>query len=118
MTTTAGTPYISGLSPSGRLLASVTHKPVVYGTPLVAWKPATAPTSYRCSGRGRSIRGSPAGSKPTFSTSTVLNLKPGHWYYRVRGLNSGALRVPFMRWSAAGAASRVAKPTFRLLASN
>ena len=54
----------------------------------------------------------PAGTKATFSTATVLNLKPGHWYYKVRGLNAGALRIPFMRWSAPVQLT-VARPTFR-----
>jgi hypothetical protein len=117
VTTTAGTPYISGLSPSGRLLASVTNRPVVYGTPLVAWKPAKAASSYEVQWSRSLYPWRPTGTKATFSTSTVLNLKPGHWYYRVRGLNAGALRVPFMRWSAPVQVT-VAKPTFRVLASN
>jgi hypothetical protein len=47
----------------------------------------------------------------------VLSLKPGHWYYKVRGLNAAALRIPFMRWSDPVQIT-VATPTFRLLASN
>jgi hypothetical protein len=117
VTTTAGTPFISGLSPSGRLLASVTHKPIVYGTPLVAWQPAKAASSYEVQWSRSLYPWRPAGTKSTFSTSTVLSLKPGHWYYRVRGLNAGALRVPFMRWSLPVQVS-VAKPTFRVLVSN
>src|SRR5207247_4795332 len=40
--TTAGTPFLAGLTPNGRLLSSAQHRPVVYGTPLVAWQPAKA----------------------------------------------------------------------------
>ena len=106
VTTTAGTPYISGLSPSGRLLASVTHKPVVYGTPLVAWKPAKAASSYEVQWSRSLYPWRPAGTKATFATSTVLNLKPGHWYYRVRGLNAGALASSVHAVVDAGAGQR------------
>ena len=114
--TTAGTPFVAGLTPQGRLLASVGHKPVVYGTPLVAWQPAKAATGYQIQWSHKLYPWKPAGSKSTFSTSAVLKLKPGRWFYRVRGLNAGALGLPYMSWSSPVQVT-VAKPTFRLLAS-
>ncbi len=117
VTATAGTPFVSGLSPSGRLLATVSHKPVVYGTPLVAWQPALAATSYEIQWSRTLYPWRPTGSKTTSATATVINLKPGRWYYRIRGLNSGALKIPAMRWSTPVQVS-VARPTFRILASS
>jgi len=115
--TTAGTPFVSGLSPQGRLLASVTRKPVVYGTPLVAWEPAIGATEYQVQWSRTLYPWRPVGSKLTFSTAAVLNLKSGHWFYRVRGLNAGQLSIPYMSWSPPVLVT-VARPTFRLLASN
>ena len=40
------------------------------------------------------------GSKLTYSTSAVLDLNPGTWYYRVRGLNQTQLKKQEMTWSA------------------
>jgi hypothetical protein len=117
VTTAAGTPFVSGLSPAGRLLASVGHKPVVYGTPLIAWQPAKAATSYQVQWSRTMCPWRPAGSKLTSSTSTVLSLKSGKWYYRVRGLNAGALQIPYMAWSNP-VQIRVARPTFRILTSS
>ena len=45
--TTAGTPYVSGLSPKGRLLAQAGRRPIVYSTPLIAWRPVVAATGLR-----------------------------------------------------------------------
>jgi len=114
--TTAGTPFLAGLTPNGRLLSSVQHKPVVYGTPLVAWQPAKAASAYQIQWSRKLYPWRPAGTKQTFSTSAVLKLTPGKWYYRVRGLNPGSLGLPFMRWSTPVLVT-VAKPTFRLIAS-
>jgi len=114
--TTSGTPYVAGLTPGGRLLASVGHQPVVYGTPLVAWQPAKAATGYQIQWSRKLYPWRPAGTKQTFSTSAVLKLQPGKWYYRVRGLNAGALGLPYMSWSTPVRVT-VAKPTFRIIAS-
>ena len=52
--TTAGTPYVSGLSPKGRLLAQAGSRPIVYSTPLVSWRPSWVRRPTRCSGRAAS----------------------------------------------------------------
>ena len=116
VTTAAGTPFVAGLSPSGRLLASVSKRPTVYGTPLVAWQPAMAASSYQVQWSRTLYPWRPTGSKLTSATSATLKLTPGHWYYRVRGLNAGALKIPYMSWSAPVKIT-VARPTFRLLLS-
>jgi hypothetical protein len=115
VTTTSGTPFVSGLSPQGRLLSSVTKRPVVYGTPLVAWRPAIGASQYQVQWSRHPYPWKPVGTKLTFSTAAVLKLTPGHWYYRVRGLNTGQLSVPYMTWSEPVQIT-VAAPTFRVVA--
>jgi hypothetical protein len=39
--TSGGGPYVSGLTPKGRLLAQAGAHPVVFASPLVAWRPVT-----------------------------------------------------------------------------
>lgn len=110
----AGTPYVAGLTPSGRLLAVSKKKPVLYSTPLVAWKPALGATSYEVQWSKTRYPWKPAGSRLTYSTSAVLDLGPGTWYYRVRGLNQVQLKKPEMPWSSAIKLS-IAKPTFKVV---
>jgi len=112
-----GTPYASGLSPSGRLIASAGSKPF-YGRPLVAWLPVPgadtyevewSPTKYPWRAVNRlAVDG---------GTATSLPLKPGSWWYRIRGVN-GALPAGHqtMTWSQP-LQLHVAKPKFRLVAS-
>jgi hypothetical protein len=113
--TTAGTPFVSGLSPRGRLLSSVSSKPVVYGSPLISWQPAVAASLYEVQWSRKSYPWNAAGRTFTYSTSSVLHLKPGTWHYRVRGINLEALKNTAMSWSAPVRIT-VAKPTFRLVA--
>ena len=111
---TGGTPYISGLNPNGRLLAVAGKRPVVYGTPLVAWQPTIAAGGYEVQWAKHPYPWEATGSKKTFSTSTLLSLSPGAWYYRVRGLNLVQLRQPYMSWSAPIRVV-VARPKFSLV---
>jgi hypothetical protein len=103
-----GAPFVSGLSPSGRLIAASQRSSVFYGSPLVAWAPALGADAYEVqwSRAAYPFRPQASGSKDgsvglqTFATSATLPLKPGTWYYRVRGVNfavpGGANR---MSWS-------------------
>jgi hypothetical protein len=43
----------------------------------------------------------------------VLNLAPGNWYYRVRGLNAMQVGTSAMTWSKP-VAIKVSRPTFRV----
>jgi hypothetical protein len=111
--TASGSPYVSGLTPRGRLLASASRRPVVYSTPLVAWRPVVGATAYEVQWSRSKYPWRPRGKLSTFSTSAVLKLSPGLWYYRVRGLNTTQVGVSAMTWSDV-VAVRVARPTFRI----
>src|SRR4051794_34465520 len=89
-------PYASGLSPTGRLIAAVSGLPSFYGTPLVAWQPAVGADEYQVQWSRTKYPWNPIGQRYTYGTSAVLDqvangkrasLDPGAWYYRVRGLD-------------------------------
>ena len=111
--TTAGTPYVSGLSPKGRLLAQAGRRPVVYSTPLIAWRPVVGATAFEVQWSRTKYPWRSRGSALTYATSSVLQLGAGVWYYRVRGLNAAQVGTPAMTWSAP-VAVKVVRPTFRV----
>jgi hypothetical protein len=111
--TSSGGAYVSGLTPKGRLLASAGKRPVVYSSPLVAWRPVVAATAYEIEWSRTTYPWRRAGHRITQSTSAVLNLAPGNWYYRVRGLNAMQVGVSAMTWSKP-VAVKVSRPTFRV----
>jgi hypothetical protein len=111
--TSGGAPFVSGLSPNGRLLAQAGARPVVYSSPLVAWRPVVGATQYEVQWSRVKYPWRKRGSRKTFATSAVLKLPVGLWYYRVRGLNAAQVGTPAMTWSAP-VAVRVARPTFRI----
>ena len=119
--TSAQAPFATGLSSSGRL-TSAAHTSAFYGQPLIAWTPAFNASIYevqysktrypfrpevdpRTKGRGFL----------TWSTSDVLPLAPGTWWYRVRGIDfnlpSG---VQQMGWSEPEKLI-VSKPRFKVV---
>ncbi len=113
-----GTAYASGLSPTGRLIASTGNRPF-YGRPLVAWLPAPGADTYE-------VEWSPSRYpwravkrvSVDGGTATTLPLKPGNWWYRVRGINSALPQGhQFMSWSQPLHLT-VASPKFRLVASS
>lgn len=108
-----GSPFVAGLTPSGRLLANTAKRPTVFSTPLVAWIPATSATAYEVQWSKTRYPWRPKGSQQTFATSMVLNLEPGTWYYRVRGLNQTQLRKAEMTWSAP-VGLKVSSPKFSI----
>jgi hypothetical protein len=81
-------PYASGLSPAGSLVSAKTKAPKFYGAPIVAWQPTLATDKYEVQWSNKLYPWTAAGDQQTFSTSMTLPLKPGTWYYRVRGLDS------------------------------
>ena len=111
--TTAGTPYVSGLSPKGRLLAQAGSRPIVYSTPLVSWRPVVGATAYEVQWSRSKYPWRSRGSALTYATSSVLQLSSGLWYYRIRGLNAAQVGTPAMTWSAP-VAVKVVRPTFRI----
>jgi hypothetical protein len=108
-------PYVWGLSPRGTLRAATVRTPKVYGSPLIAWEPALGASAYEVQWSKTAYPWRPQGNLFTFSTSTTLQLKPGKWYYRVRGIDfalpSGATQ---MAWSNK-VAMVVAKPKFQVV---
>lgn len=111
--TKAGSPYVSGLSPKGRLLAQAGKRPVVYSTPLVAWRPVIGATAYEIQWSRTKYPWRARGSAHTYSTSSVLKFGAGLWHYRVRGLNAAQVGTSAMTWSAP-VTVRVVRPTFQI----
>lgn len=114
--TASGAPYVTGLSPNGTLLSATKTRPVVYGTPLVAWKPALGADRYEVQWSRKAYPWTKAGALETPATSAMLPLaKSGVWYYRVRGIS---LALPLggrqMSW-ADPVAMRVSGPRFRIV---
>jgi hypothetical protein len=112
--TVAARPFASGLSPLGRLVAAAGARPAFYGAPLVSWEPAPGATQYELQVSKQPYPWSSVG-KPlvTHATSTLLeDLKPGVWYYRVRGIDPYLPgKAKQMTWSAP-VALRVSAPRF------
>ena len=110
------TPFASGLSPVGRLISAASEKnPVFHGSPLVAWTPALGADGYEVQWSKQSYPFKAEGTYVTFGTSAALPLKPGTWYYRVRGLNLD-LVGPAQRMSWTDPVKiTVGKPTFTVL---
>jgi hypothetical protein len=111
--TASGTPFVSGLSPKGRLLAQAGARPTVYSTPLVAWRPVLGATEYEIQWSRTKYPWRSRGSTRTVATSSVLELSAGRWYYRIRGLNTAQVGTSAMTWSAP-VAVRVVRPTFKI----
>ncbi|MFO7571753.1 MAG: hypothetical protein R6W48_04035 [Gaiellaceae bacterium] len=111
--TASGAPYVAGLTPQGRLLASAGSRPTVYSSPLVAWRPVIGATSYEIQWSRSTYPWRASGTLRTQSTSAALKLGSGVWHYRVRGLNGVQVGTPAMTWSKP-AAVKVVKPTFKI----
>jgi hypothetical protein len=112
-----GKPYLSGLSVSGRLITGQKSSSGYYGTPLVAWEPAHGATVYQVQWSKARYPFAPQGAGVmTSSTSAVVPLTPGTWWYRVRGfdysLPSGAQA---MSWSEPVKVV-IARPKFAIVA--
>ena len=113
--TASGAPYVSGLSPDGRLQPARRTRPSFYGVPVAAWMPALGADQYEVQWSRKVYPWKPAGSVVTVATATELPLKPGLWYYRVRGLSStlpaGARQLA---WSNP-VRIRIATPRFKVI---
>jgi len=121
--TSAQTPFATGLSSVGRLTSAL-NTSTFYGQPLVAWTPAFNADLYEVQYSKTRYpfkpevdpRSSTKGHL-TFSTSDVLPLAAGTWWYRVRGIDfnlpSG---VQQMGWSDPEKLV-VSKPKFKIAAS-
>jgi hypothetical protein len=104
--TSATTPYATGLSSTGRL-TSAANTSKFYGSPLVAWTPALNADIYEIQ-YSKTLYPFKAQTDPrssskgylTFSTSDILPLSAGTWWYRVRGIDYNLpTGVQQMSWS-------------------
>ncbi len=88
--TASGTPFVSGLSADGRVVASAGKVPAIHDSPLVAWEPATGATTYEVQVSRKSYPWTTTWSTTTAATSVVLPLgkkQTGTWFYRIRGID-------------------------------
>jgi hypothetical protein len=110
-----GTPYASGMSPKGRLVAARGETTVFYGNPLVAWAPVQGASGYEVQWSHTRDEWRTKGRIETEGTAAVLPLKPGEWWYRVRARNPylpGVVKR--MAWSTPHRLT-VAKPRFSVV---
>lgn len=110
-------PLVTGLAPDGTLYEGAAKSPVVYSTPLVSWLPAIGATAYEVQWSKSTYPWKAEGKRVTYATSVILDLGPGKWFYRIRGLNQAQLRKAEMTWSVPLPVT-VAKPTFRLVSTS
>ncbi len=113
--TGSGAPYISGLTPDGRLKPAAKSRPSFYGVPVAAWVPALGADEYEVQWSRKVYPWKAEGSVVTFATATELPLKPGLWHFRVRGLSAtlpaGARQLA---WSDP-VRLRIATPRFKVI---
>jgi hypothetical protein len=111
----SGAPYVSGLVPDGRLQPARKKRPSFYGVPVAAWMPALGADQYEVQWSKKVYPWKAEGNVITVATAAELPLKPGLWYYRVRGLSStlptGARQLA---WSDP-VRIRIAGPTFKVI---
>jgi len=108
--------FVTGLSVAGKMTsAAASRSPRVYGSStLVTWTPALGADEYEVQWSHARYPFTKVGGSITSTTSAALSLKPGSWYYRVRGINTGLPSgVQGMAWSSVRKI-RIAKPTFRV----
>jgi hypothetical protein len=112
--TATPTPFISGLSAHGRLVAAASAKPALYRAALISWLPAPGATGYEVQW-SKASRPWKTAFAPTYTAATSLladTLTPGTWYYRVRGIDPYVPGpVKQMSWSAPVAIT-ITKPRF------
>jgi hypothetical protein len=112
--TSGGRPTVTGLSPNGRLLAAASWRPSFYGSPLVTWQPASGAVGYEVQWSKSAYPWRAAGSIRTAATSATLPLKPGTWWYRVRGIDPSLPGNGMLSWSPQ-VPLQITPPTFSFL---
>jgi len=111
---TRSVPYATGLAPTGRLLSAAARETQFYGPPLVSWDAAPAAVAYDVEWSRTSYPWHRAGRLTTHSTSAVLPLAPGRWWYRVRGIDDALPGSQAMSWSSP-VPIRIAAPKFAVV---
>ena len=96
----SGVPFISGMTADGRVRAATTATPSFFGRVVVAWKPALGARRYQVQWSRRASPWKTAGTLRTPATAAMLDLEPGRWFYRVRGLDTSLATLRYgMTWS-------------------
>jgi hypothetical protein len=115
--TASGDLFASGLSNTGRL-TSARHTAAFYKAPLVSWTPALGADQYEIqwSKSLKPFDPKTGGDHKLYSTSFVLPITTGTWYYRVRGFDRSQPGSQGMSWSDP-AMITVTVPTFTIVAS-
>jgi hypothetical protein len=83
----SGVPYVSGLTASGSVSPASSSQPSFFGRIVVAWEPAPGATKYEIQWSKTKNPWKRAGRVVTPSTAAQLNLEPGVWYFRARGID-------------------------------
>jgi hypothetical protein len=103
VTAGADMPWVSGVAPNGRVVASAAKVPTVHDSPLVAWEPAVGATTYDVQLSRTRYPWKITWQTQTAATAIVLPLAKtavGSWWYRVRGINPALpVGAEAMTWS-------------------
>jgi hypothetical protein len=111
----AKVPYAWGLSANGSLAAATSKRRTFYGAPLIGWTASRDANEYEVEWSRTAYPWRRTGNLYTFSTATTLPLKPGVWYYRVRGIDmSLPTGASTQAWSQP-ARIVIAKPKFKVI---
>ncbi len=117
LTNASGVPYVSGLSSEGQLVAATTDKPAFFGKPVIAWQPAPGAQRYEVQWSAKAYPWKTKGSLTTPSTTALLDLPIGTWYYRIRGLDSTLPGPSGLTWSDPAYVQIVA-PTYQVVSKS
>lgn len=98
-TAESGVPYASGMSVEGTLKAATEEKPRFFGKVVVGWKPTPGARRYEVQWSRRDTRWRTEGKVTTPGTQALLELAPGRWYYRIRGLDATLPGANGLTWS-------------------
>ena len=108
--------YVTGPALAGKVRSiAASSVPRVYGnTPLVTWTPVPTADRFELQWSRTRYPFAAAGNLVTQTTSGILSLSPGVWYYRVRGIDVQIPKSQSMAWSSVRKI-KVAKPVFRVV---
>jgi hypothetical protein len=104
LVTSAGKPFLSGVSAGGRGVAAAGTRAVVFASPIAAWQPVVGATKYQVEMSRTLYPWRPAKTVGTPATSVVLPVTKydtGVWYYHVRGIDQNLpAGARAMAWSS------------------
>jgi len=106
--------FATGLSPTGHLY-SAAQTSSFYGAPLVTWPTVLAASRYEVEWSAKEYPFVAAGQLMTSSTSVVLPVGTGTWYYRIRGFDDNLpTGAQMLSWSDTEKLV-IAGPTFKVV---